>query len=93
MKHGLAKAEREAHSIIYGSDTAPYAREAERPFLIKKPIAVKMASKEQKLDKMSRINFGKPSSVEWNVKVMHVGRVVPESMAAFLGYYYNESNR
>jgi hypothetical protein len=42
---------------------------------------------------MSRINFGKPSSVEWNVKVMNVGKVVPESMATFLGYYYNESNR
>jgi hypothetical protein len=93
MKHGLGIAEREAHSVIHGSDTAPYAREAERPFLVKKPIAVKMASKEQKLDKMSRINFGKPSSVEWNVKVMHVGRVVPESMATFLGYYYNESNK
>jgi hypothetical protein len=93
LKHGLGIAEREAHSIIHANDTAPYAREGERPFLVKKPIAVKMASKEQKLDKMSRINFGKPSSVEWNVKVLHVGRVTPDSMATFLGYYYNESNR
>ena len=93
MKHGLATAERQAHSIIHANDTAPYATEEERPFLVKKPIAVKMASREQKLDKMSRINFGKPSSVEWNVKVMHVGRVVPESMATFLGNYANESDR
>jgi hypothetical protein len=93
MKHGLVKAEREAHSVIHANDTAPYAKEEERPFLPKKPIAVRMAGKEQKLDKMSRINFGKPSSVEWNVKVMHVGRVVPDSMATFLGYYYNESNK
>jgi hypothetical protein len=91
MKYGMVKAEREAHSIIHANDTAPYAREDERPFLIKKPIAVKMASKEQKLDKMSRINFGKPSSVEWNVKVMHVGKVAPDSIATFLGYYSNES--
>ena len=93
MKHGLGTTEREAHSIIHANDTAPYATEEELAFLVKKPIAVKMASKEQKLDKMSRINFGKPSSVEWNVKVMHVGRVVPDSMATFLGYYFNESNR
>jgi hypothetical protein len=93
MKQGLGKAERQAHSIIHADDTAAYAREEERVFLVKRPIVVKMASKEQKLDKMSRINFGKPSSVEWNVKVMHVGRVAPESMATFLGYYNNESNR
>ena len=93
MKHGLGTTEREAHSIIHANDTAPYATEEELAFLVKKPIAVKMASKEQKLDKMSRINFGKPSSVEWNVKVMHVGRVVPDSIATFLGYYFNESNR
>ena len=93
MKHGLSTAERQAHSIIHANDTAPYATEEERAFLVKKPIAVKMASKDQKLDKMSRINFGKPSSVEWNVKVMHVGRVAPESMATFLGYYNNESNK
>ena len=93
MKHGLCPAERQAHSVIHADDTAAYAREEEWVFLVKKPIVVKMASKEQKLDKMSRINFGKPSSVEWNVKVMHVGRVAPESMATFLGYYNNESNK
>jgi Cdc37 Hsp90 binding domain len=93
MKHGLSTAERQAHSIIHANDTAPYAEEGERGFLVKKPIAVKMASKEQRFDKMSRINFGKPSSVEWNVKVLHIGRVAPESMAVLLGYYINESNR
>jgi hypothetical protein len=92
MKPGLGTAERQAHSVIHANNTAPYMNEGERAFLIKKPIAVNMASKEQKLDKMSRINFGKPSSVEWNVKVMHVGKVVPESVATFLGYYSNEFN-
>jgi hypothetical protein len=67
-------------------------RREEQAFLVNRPIAVKM-EKEQKLDKMSRINFGKHYTVEWNVKVMNVGRVVPDSMSAFVGYYYNESNR
>jgi hypothetical protein len=86
MKHGLSTAERQAHSVIYASDTAPYAREEEQAFLVKKPIAVTMANEKQKLDKMSRINFGKLYTVEWNVRVMNVGRVVPDSMAIFLDY-------
>jgi len=93
MKHGLSTAERQAHSIIHANDTAPYAREEERVFLVKKPIAIKMASKEQGLDRMSRINFGKPSTVEWNVNVLDIGRVVPESIPTLLGCYYNEFNK
>ena len=89
-KPGLYLAERQAHSIIHERGLAPYSTEEEKPFLIKKPIAVNMANKEQQLDKMSRVNFGKPNSVEWNVKVMNVGKVAPESMATFTGYYYNE---
>ena len=34
---------------------------------------------------MSRINFGKPYSVEWNVKVMNVGKVHENSMVLSLG--------
>jgi len=39
---------------------------------------------------MSRLNFGKVYSVEWNVKVMDVGKVNADSMAAFTGYWRNE---
>ena len=53
--------------------------------MLKKPIAVTAASSEQKLHYMSRINFGKPYTVEWNVKVMNVGKVHENSMVLSLG--------
>ena len=58
--------------------------------MAKKPIAVTAANPEQKLHFMSRLNFGKVYSVEWNVKVMDVGKVNADSIAAFTGYWRNE---
>jgi hypothetical protein len=54
--------------------------------MMKNPIAVNMATSEQKLDSMSRINFGKVYIVEWNVKVMNVGMMSPDSIADFMMY-------
>jgi hypothetical protein len=61
--------------------------------MFKSPIAVSAASPEQKLHYMSRINFGKVYSVEWNVKVMNVGRVNRDSMIKFEGYWHNEATK
>src|SRR5271170_5027833 len=65
----LSVQDRINHSIIYTDDTKPAVAPAEEGMMIKKPIAVTAASSEQKFHYMSRINFGKPYSVEWNVKV------------------------
>jgi hypothetical protein len=59
--------------------------------MFKRPIAVDMVSPEQKLDSMSRINFGKLYTAEWNVKVMNISRVSNDSMATFMAYYQNEN--
>ena len=91
LKRGLDLRERQAHSIIHASDTEPAARREELDVLVKKPIAVTMANQEQKLDKFSRINFAKPHTVEWNVKVMNVGKVTPDSLPAFKSYYRKEN--
>jgi hypothetical protein len=56
----------------------------------KKPIAVDKASPDQKLDKMSRINFARVHTVNWNVKVMNVGKVTRESMPALISYWRDE---
>lgn len=88
---GLNAPERKRHAIIYASDMQPYEDESENGMMTKKPIAVDTVNAEQKLDRMSRINFGMPTSVEWNVKVMHVGRIAQNSMANFTGYWQNEN--
>jgi len=48
-----------------------------------------MTPEGQKLDPMSRLNYKKIYTVEHNVKVMGVGRVTKESLAALLGYWRN----
>ena len=92
-KKGLSDEDREAHSIIYMDDTKPAISSTEKGMMFKDPVAVTAASAEQKLHRMSRVNFGKVYSVEWNVKVMPVGKVNERSMAAFTGYWYNEATR
>lgn len=85
-KPGLSKADREAHSIIHMSDTEP-RRLAEETNMNKKPIAVDKSSADQKLDEMSRINFSRIHTVNWNVKVMNVGKVARESMPSLVTYW------
>ena len=85
-KPGLSKADREAHTIIYMSDTQP-AKLPEESDLNKKPIAVDKSSPDQKLHLSSRLNFAKIHTVNWNVKVMNVGRVARESMPLLVAYW------
>jgi hypothetical protein len=92
-KKGLSPEDRQAHSIIYMDDTKPAIHLAEKGMMFKSLIAVSVASSEQKLHYMSRINFGKVYSVEWNVKVMNVGKVHRDSMFNFESYSRNEIAR
>jgi hypothetical protein len=85
-KPGLSKADREAHTIIYMSDTKP-AKLPEESDLNKTPIAVDKASPDQKLHPLSRLNFAKIHTVNWNVKVMNVGKVAGESMPQLVAYW------
>jgi hypothetical protein len=69
------------------TDTRPSPLPEEGRYLIKKPIAVEKASTDQKLDPMSRLNFKKIYTIEHNVKVMSVGKVVDGSLPVLLGYW------
>jgi mRNA-degrading endonuclease toxin of MazEF toxin-antitoxin module len=68
------------------SDTKP-RRLPEETDMNKKPIAVDKSSPDQKLDQMSRINFSRIHTVNWNVKVMNVGKVTRESMPSLVTYW------
>jgi len=85
-KSGFSKADREAHTIIYMSDTEPTKLPGESQ-MNKKPIAVDKSSPDQKLLPSSRLNFAKIHTVGWNVKVMDVGTVARESMPLFVTYW------
>jgi hypothetical protein len=56
----------------------------------KVPIQVKVENPEVTIDPMSRINFAKPYTVEHNVNIVNVGRVVGPSVG-LLDRYFAES--
>jgi hypothetical protein len=58
--------------------------------LDKGPIEVKVENPEVTIDTMSRINFAKPYTVEHNIKVRNIGRVVGSSVG-LLDRYFAES--
>jgi len=69
------------------TDTRPFCLPEEKEYLAKKSIAVEKASTDQKLDPMSRLNFKKIYTIEHNVKVMNVGKVVKDSLPLLLVYW------
>jgi hypothetical protein len=85
-KTGFNQVDREAHAIIHMSDTEPY-QSPEETDINKRPIAVEKATLEQKLDRMSRINFSRVNTVNHDAKAMHVGMVVKASLPYLITYF------
>ena len=95
MRTGFSQQDREAYSIIHMTDTQPFRLPEEKRYFVNSPISVEKASPDQKLDRMSRLNFNKIYTVEHNVVVMAVGKVTRESMPALVSYWktsFKESN-
>ncbi|GFF90661.1 hypothetical protein IFM53868_06241 [Aspergillus udagawae] len=77
------------HAIVYMRGSVP-ACKADEPRMTKEPLEVEPARPDERLDEMSRLNFGKVYTVEHNVKVRHVGMISWTSMVKFRGYASNE---
>jgi len=58
----------------------------EEPYLGRQPLAVTLDSYGEKLDPMSRVNFGKVHTIEHNVEIRHIGRISSSSMPTFNAY-------
>lgn len=81
------------HAVIYnkGIDPETCYLEGERENgLCKEPIEVDAGNSGSYLKPRSRIRFGKAYSIEWNVKVKDIGKVVPRDMSKLLAYYEEE---
>jgi hypothetical protein len=78
------------HAIIYTRGSVPTSK-ADAPRMTKEPLEVEPARPDEKLDEMSRLNFGKVYVIEYNnVKVRDVGMISWTSMVKFRGYASNE---
>src|SRR6266536_1127148 len=50
------------------------------------------ADPSQQLDKMSRLNFGKPTPVEHNLRVHYIGDIHRDHLHRLMRYYDEENN-
>jgi hypothetical protein len=73
--------------VPLGGDFVPHP---EGEHMEKEPIVVKVENESVTIDPMSRINFAKPYTIEHNVKILNVGRVVGESVG-LVDKYFAES--
>ena len=80
-----------AHAIIYDAKYTASKKLANESAIHKDPIAVDMAEGET-LDIYSRIHFAKVHTVEFNVRVLDVGRIALASMPFFERYCNQEFN-
>ncbi|PMD67526.1 uncharacterized protein K444DRAFT_494050, partial [Hyaloscypha bicolor E] len=60
------------HAVIYSGKEVVDKGEN----LIKKAVRVEMSSPREKLDSASRINYARVYTIEYNVKVLFIGRVI-----------------
>jgi hypothetical protein len=56
-------------------------------YLTKLPLEVKVENPGVSIDAMSRVNFAKPYTVEHNIKIQNIGRVVGESVQRLTEYF------
>ena len=80
------------HAVIYTGSEIPKELPGETR-IFKEAIKVIPVDEEQAFDPRSRINFARTFPVEYNVKVMEVGKVAESDMRRFIGYYKNEAEK
>lgn len=78
-----------SHAVMYMADTGPLVG-SDEPRMTKKPLRIVPASPGEKLDPMSRLNFGKVHTVEHNIRVRPIGRVSRAHMPDFVSYAQQE---
>jgi hypothetical protein len=68
------------YAVVYAQGSEPLFAPGE--MMTKRPISIVVENNLEKLDPMSRLNFGRVYTVEHNLKVSKVGRIAPEDMHA-----------
>lgn len=87
-KSGLSKEDIAAHAYVYDSrDKINWPKD--KYGLTKDAIAVDLDSGQQLREK-SLIHFGKVHTVEWNLRVMSIGKVANRSRDRLLAYFQDE---
>ncbi len=83
MKPGV---DQTAHTIVYTDKTAPAKLEGEER-MTKEPIRIVLASPDEKLDPLSRIDLSKYQVIQHNWRIRKIGDVHPKSLPKLLNYW------
>jgi hypothetical protein len=78
------------HSMIYATGMQPQQIRGEADFR-KKAIEMRPADNRDILDPESRLNFAKPTPVGHNLRVKHLGRIIPEHIHRLFRSYREEN--
>ena len=82
------------HALVYNTGYNPetlYLPGEKERGLYKYPIEVEPADAGSYLTRESRIRFGHVYSIEWNVKVKDIGRVVAHHLSTLITHYEEEN--
>ncbi|KAF2267705.1 hypothetical protein CC78DRAFT_565900 [Lojkania enalia] len=77
------------HVIVYFTGESPVPLQGEYG-ITKEPIEIEPANPSLQMESASRLRLGKTYSIEWNVKVKDIGRVIPEHMSRLVRYWKDE---
>jgi len=79
----MSQDQRQAHTIVYALGNTPTRREGEAPFT-KEPICIDTSICGETLSSSSRLCYSKPQSIEHNIKIKHLGHVLPKDLPTLL---------
>jgi hypothetical protein len=85
-KAGLTPSDHAA-IVPQGTPSGTFTQHWKGEHLTKLPLEVKVENPAVTIDAMSRINFAKPYTVEHNIKIQNIGRVVGESVQRLTEYF------
>jgi hypothetical protein len=77
------------HAIIYTGESEPPKLDKELEFT-KLPIKMEPVSQRVKLHPESRLNFGKPTTVQHNLRVRQLGDINPQHLQYLFHYFVTE---
>ncbi|KAK5948401.1 hypothetical protein OHC33_010575 [Knufia fluminis] len=86
----MSREEQRAHAIVYTLDSEPRPLPGEPPFT-KDPICIDTSISGETLSSSSRLYYAKPQSIDHNIKIKHLGKVIDSDVRTLLLNYRAEN--
>jgi len=88
----IKESEQLAHTIVYTLNAEP-VRLVGEPDFTKEPICIELTAPGETLSASSRLYYAKPQTIDHNIKIKHLGHVVPRDIGELMASYWRENGR